>query len=78
MYGYARIAVNYRPSKRDEHRVPITAEENLITYPFELTTQTADLTTTKLMRNLIIGTRNVRYVVADAGNFYPALPLDRP
>ena len=51
---------------------------NLINYPFELTTRTADITTSKIMWNSTISTRGARYMCADAGNFYLATPLDRP
>ena len=44
---YARIVVDYRPQKNDPNRVRITAGGNLIPYPFELTTRTADITTSK-------------------------------
>ena len=40
---YARIVVDYRAQKSDPNRVRITAGGNLIDYPFELTTRTADL-----------------------------------
>ena len=43
---YARIVVDYRPQKEDPNRVRITAGGNLINYIYELTTRTADLTTT--------------------------------
>ena len=55
----------------------ITAGENLINYPFELTTRTADITTSKTMWNSTINTRGTRYMCADAGNFYLATPLNR-
>ena len=45
---YANIVVYYRPKKEDPNRVCITAGGNLINYPGDLTTQTADLTTSKI------------------------------
>jgi hypothetical protein len=42
---YARIVVDYRPQKDDPNRVRITVQGNLIDYPGELTTRTADLMT---------------------------------
>ena len=54
---YARIVVDYRPQKADPSRVRITAGGNLIQYPGELTTRTADLRTTKIMLNSVISTR---------------------
>jgi hypothetical protein len=48
---YARVVDDFRPQKADPHRIRITAGGNLINYPGKLTTQTADLTTSKLMWN---------------------------
>ena len=42
---YARIVVDYRPQKKDKYRVRITAGGNLINYPHEFITRTADITT---------------------------------
>ncbi len=46
---YARIVPDYRPQKKDPNHVRITAGGNLINYPFELTTRTTDLMTSKIM-----------------------------
>ena len=62
---YARIVVDYRAHKNDPNRVHIAVKSNLIKYPGELTTCTADLTTTKVMWNSVITTRNERYMCAD-------------
>ena len=75
---YARIVVDFRPQKEDPNRVRITAGGNLIEYPHELTTQTADITTTKIMWNSTISTNGARYAASDAKNFYLATPLDNP
>jgi hypothetical protein len=53
---YARIVVDYRPQKDDPNRVRITVGGNLINYPGELTTRTANLTTAKILWNSIIST----------------------
>ena len=63
---YARIVVDYRPQKKDPNRVQITAGGNLINYPGELTTRTADLTTSKILWNSTISTPGARYACADA------------
>jgi len=75
---YARIVVDYRPQKEDPNRVRITVGGNLIDYPGELTTRTADLTTTKVMWNSVISTEGARYMCADIKGFYLETPLDRP
>lgn len=74
---YARIVVDYRPQKEDPNRVRITVGGNLIEYPGELTTRTADLTTTKILWNSTISTEGARYVCADIKSFYLETPLDR-
>jgi hypothetical protein len=74
---YARIVVDYRPQKEDPNRVRITVGGNLIDYPYELTTRTADLTTTKIMWNSVISTENARYATSDISNFYLTAPMDR-
>ena len=74
---YARIVVDYREQKADPNRVRITVGGNLIDYPGELTTRTADLTTTKLMWNSVISTPDAKYMTADIKSFYLETPLDR-
>ena len=55
---YARLVVDYRPQKEDPNRVRMTAGGNLITYPGELTTRTADVSTAKILWNSVISTDN--------------------
>ena len=74
---YARIVVDYRPQKADPNRVRITAGGNLIEYPDELTTRTADLITTKIMWNSVISTPGAKYKCIDIKNIYLATPMDR-
>ena len=62
---YACIVVDYRPQKEDPNRVRITVGGNLIDYPGELTTRTADLVTSKNLWNSVISTPNARYATAD-------------
>jgi hypothetical protein len=53
---YARVVVDFCPQKIDPHPIWITAGGNLINYPGELMTQTANLTTSKLMWNSVLST----------------------
>ena len=55
---YARIVIDYRSQKKDPNRVQITAGGNLIEYPYELTTRTADLPTSKILWYSTISTKN--------------------
>jgi hypothetical protein len=74
---YANIVVDYREQKADPNRVRITAGGNLITYPGELTTRTADITTSKMLWNSVISTKGAKYMTMDIKNFYLCAPLDR-
>ena len=67
---YANIVVDYRPQKEDPNRVCITAGGNLIVYPGELTKRTADITTSKILWNSVLSTKNAKYMCLDINNFY--------
>ena len=73
---YTRIVVDYRPQKADPNRVRLTAGGNLIEYPGELTTRTADLTTTKILWNSVVSMVDARYLCLDIKNFYLGTPMD--
>ena len=62
MVIYANIVVNYQPQKKDINRVHITAGGNLINYPGELKTRTADLTASEILWNSFLGTDNDNYM----------------
>ncbi len=66
---YARVVVDFGPQKLDPHRIQITAGGNLIKYPGELTTKTADLTTSKLMWNSILSSEGAKFMCLDIKNF---------
>jgi hypothetical protein len=67
---YARIVVDYRPQKTDPNRVRITVGGNLISYPGEVTTRTADMITSKILWNSVLSTPGAKYCCADVKNFY--------
>jgi hypothetical protein len=73
---YAKVFVAYRPPKDNLYQVRITAGSNLINYPGELTTHTADMTTAKLHWNSILSTPMRRYMCLNIGNFYLTATLD--
>jgi hypothetical protein len=62
---YARVIVDFRPQKVGPHRIRITARGNLITYPGELSTRTANLSTSKLMWNSVLSTKGAQYMCLD-------------
>jgi hypothetical protein len=73
---YARVVVNFFPQKADPHQIQITAGGNLINYPCKLSTQTTNLTTSKLMWNSVLSTEGAKYMCLDIKSFYLTAPLD--
>ena len=73
---YANIVVDYRPQKEDPNRVRIMAGGNLIIYPGELTTRTADITTPKIPWNSVLSTKNAKYMCLDIKCFYLCTPMN--
>ena len=53
---YAQVVIDHRLQKDDPNRIRIMADGNLINYPGELTTRTADITIAKLLWNSVIST----------------------
>ncbi len=74
---YGRIVVEIRPQKEETHRTRLTVGGNLIDYPGDVSTPTADLTTTKVLINSTISTPGARFMTADVKKFYLGTPLDR-
>jgi hypothetical protein len=74
---YACVVANFCPQKADPHQICITAGGNLINYPGKLSTQTADLTTSKLMWNSVLSMEGAKYMCLDIKHFYFIAPLDR-
>ena len=69
--------MDFRPQKEDRNRVRITAGGNLIAYPDELTTRTADHTVSKILWNSVLSTDDARYATLNIANYYLGTPLDR-
>jgi hypothetical protein len=65
---YARIVIDHRPQKEDPNSVCITVGGNLIDYPFELTTRTANMVSSKILWNSVISTKDARFAGADIKN----------
>jgi hypothetical protein len=63
--------------KRKIHTESESQGGNLINYPGELTTRTADMITTKLHWNSVLGTPKARNMCLNISNFYLTATLDR-
>jgi hypothetical protein len=74
---YARIVINHCPQKDNPSQVCITVGSNLINYPYELTTHTANRISAKNMWNSVISTPGAKFGGADIKNMYLETPLDQ-
>jgi hypothetical protein len=68
--------VDIRPNKSEFHRVRLTVGSNLIQYPGDVSTRSADLTTSKCLWNSTISTDGANYMCLDVKNFYLGTPMD--
>ena len=74
---YANIVVDYRPQKDDPNRVRITAGGSLIIHPGELTTRTADITTSKILWNSVLSAKNAKYMCLDIKKIHLCVTMSR-
>ncbi len=74
---YGRIICVYREGKKDKYHTRITVGGNLINYPGDCGTPTADLLTVKLLFNSIISTPNAKFISIDIKDFYLCTPMKR-
>ena len=72
---YGRIVCAYCSKKEDPYCTRITMGGNLINYPGDCETPTADLLTVKLMFNSIISTPNAKFMTIDIKDFYLMTPM---
>ena len=66
------------PKKNEPHRIRATLGGNLIHYPNDVGTPTADLLLIKVFLNSVISTNGAKFATADLSNFYLMTPLKRP
>jgi hypothetical protein len=67
--------VYIRPNKTETHRVRLAVGGNLIQYSGDVSTRSADLTTSKCLWNSTISTEGAKYMCLDVKNFYLGTPM---
>ncbi len=72
---YARFVCEKRPQKTEVNRTRITVGGNLIDYPGDVSTRTADLTTTKILLNSTVSDDKASFMTMDVRNYYLGTPL---
>jgi hypothetical protein len=74
---YTRTVIVHHPQKEDPNHVCITVGGNLINYPFELTTRTANMVSSKILWNSVLSTKDAHFAGADIKNMYLETLLDQ-
>jgi hypothetical protein len=69
--------VDIKDHKEEEERTRLTVGADQIEYPGEKSTQTAGLTTSKILINRVISTLGAKFLVIDIKKFYLNTPLGR-
>ncbi len=72
-----RIVCVYRSEKKDPYWTRITMGGNLVNYPDDCGTPTADIITVKILLNSIISTDNAKFMMIDLNDFYLMTPMTR-
>ena len=75
---YGRICCNVRLQKEEIYRTRLTVGGNLINFPGNTSTPTADLLTAKLLINSTISTPGAVFLGIDLANFYLNTPMADP
>jgi hypothetical protein len=75
---YIKFVSSIRTQKKEPHRIRATLGGNLINYPDDVGTPTADLLLIKFLINSTILTDGTKFATADLSNFYLMIPLKRP
>jgi hypothetical protein len=75
---YIKFVCNVQTEKKDPYRTRATIGRNLINYPEDVGTPTANLLLIKIFLNSVISTRGAKFAGTDLANFYLMTPLKRP
>jgi hypothetical protein len=71
-----KIVIDHCSQKQDPNRIRITVGSNLNNHPFQLTTHTTDMVSSKLLWNSTISTKGANFAGPDIKNMYLDMPLD--
>jgi len=76
---YIKFVASVRTEKDDpSYRIRATLGGNLIHYPDDVGTPTADLLLIKIFLNSVISSDRAKFATADLSNFYLMMPLKQP
>jgi hypothetical protein len=75
---YIKFVASVCTEKDEPHRIRATLGGNLIHYPNDVGTPTANLLLIKIFLNSVISTERAKFATADLSNFYLMMPLKQP
>ena len=67
---YEWIVMDYRPEKTDPYQNRLTVRGDRVNYPGYCGSPTLDLTTVKILINIIVSTLNTKFMKIDVKYFY--------
>jgi hypothetical protein len=76
MILFTDVVVDVQPNKEEVHRVRLTVGGNLIKYDGDVSTRSADLTTSKCLWNSVMFTTGAKYMCLDVKIFYLGTPME--
>jgi hypothetical protein len=74
---YGSFVVDIKDNKEEKERTRLTMGGDQIEYPGDKSTQTAGLTTAKILINSVISTFGAKFLIIDIKTFYLNTPLGR-
>jgi hypothetical protein len=74
---YGKFVCDYKPHKKEKERVPLTFRGDLLDYSGNFTTSTADITTSKILINSTLSTKDTIMMIMDFKNYYLGTPLSQ-
>jgi hypothetical protein len=74
---YLRVVSAYRTEKKNPRRIRWTVGGDRVEYPGDTITQTADLTTVKVLINSVLSMPSAKMVTTDLKDFYLGTPMER-
>ena len=67
---FTYILCNVKARKSNLNQVRITISSNIIQYPINVGTPTADMNTTNILLNSVLSTNNANFLTLDINNMY--------
>ena len=74
---YCKFVCNVREQKKEKNRTRATLGGNLVNYPGDVGTPTADMLLFKVLLNSVVSTPGAKFMALDVSNFYLNTPMAR-